>query len=328
MAAITNTFKTSDAVGNREELSNVIDMITPEDTPIYSKIGTGSCDSIHPEWETDVLRAPGANIVAEGDEYAYGAVTPPTRVGNYTQIMRDSFIVSRSQNKVDNAGKQEKVARQKVKLGKALRKDVELAIVTNNGSKATDPREFGGLPTWLTSNVSRGATGANGGYNSGTGVTDEATDGTQRAMTRALVDDVLQSVYESGGDTRHIVVSPYNKRVFATFMSDANVAPFRYAASKQNQTAIHNVEVYLGPLGEVMVVPNRVMSTAATARNAFLIDPDSLSFDWLRPFAEDTDVSRTGDAEKCVVIGEGTLRVRNQAANGVVADLFGLTAST
>ena len=38
MATITNTFLSTSARGNREELSNVVDRITPEDTPIYSMI--------------------------------------------------------------------------------------------------------------------------------------------------------------------------------------------------------------------------------------------------------------------------------------------------
>ena len=39
MAIVTNTFQSTSAVGNREELSNIVDRITPEDTPIYSAIG-------------------------------------------------------------------------------------------------------------------------------------------------------------------------------------------------------------------------------------------------------------------------------------------------
>jgi len=38
MAVIANTFQSTSAVGNREELSDVVSRITPEDTPIYSMI--------------------------------------------------------------------------------------------------------------------------------------------------------------------------------------------------------------------------------------------------------------------------------------------------
>jgi hypothetical protein len=47
----------------------------------------------------------------------------------------------------------------------------------------------------------------------------------------------------------------------------------------------------------------------------------------LRPIQEDK-VAKTGDAENGVLIAEGCLKVVNEAGIGVVADVFGLTAST
>lgn len=330
MAIVANTFQSTDAVGNREELSDVVSRITPEDTPIYSMIPKGKCDSTHPEWEIDDLAAPAENIQLEGDEYDFAAITPPERVGNYTQIMRKDWIISNTQEAVDNAGRVEKRKYQKLKKGIEIRKDVELAIVTNNASVAGATREFGGLPSWLTTNVSRGATGANGGFSSGTGLTVAATDGTQRAFTKALLDTTMQAGYTNGANFRHVSVSPYVKSVFVTFMSDSNVASFRYAVSNGKQNSIvANADVYEGPFGKVMIHPNRVQATSAgVARNAFLLDTDMLSFDWLRKIQEDKGVAKTGDADKGVIIGEGTLRVKNEQGLGVVADLFGLTAAS
>lgn len=329
MAKLTNTFVTTDAKGNREELSDVVSRITPEDTPLYSLMGTGSIVSTNPQWEIDTLAAPAANIQAEGDEYTFSAITPPVRVGNVAQIMRKEFIISNTQEVVDNAGRIEKIKEQKLKKGIELRKDIEFAIVSNTASLKTDPRRFGSLPSWLTTNVSRGASGANGGYSAGTGLTVAATNGTQRAFTKALLDATMQSAYNNGANVTHAVVSPYVKSVFTTFLSDANVATFRYAASADsNNTIISTADVYLGDFGKVMIVPNRVMAaSAAVARNAYLIDPSMLSFDYLRKIAEDKDVAKTGDASKRVLICEGTLRVKNEAGLGVIADLFGVSAA-
>jgi hypothetical protein len=78
-----------------------------------------------------------------------------------------------------------------------------------------------------------------------------------------------------------------------------------------------------------MVVPNRVMANSAgVARNAYLIDNDMLEFKWLRKIQEDKNVAKTGDAKKGVIIGEGTLCIKNEKGLGVIADVFGLTAST
>ncbi len=331
MAIVTNTFQSTSAVGNREELSDVVNRITPEDSPIYSLIGSTSCKTTHPEWEYEELDAPAANIQLEGDEYDFTALVPATRVGNYTQILRKDWIVSNTQNTMDNAGDAEKgLKKQKLRKGIALRKDVEFSIVSNTASTTTTTRTSGGLPTWLETNTSRGAAGgADGGFNSGDGLTDVAVDGTQRAFTKVLLDGTMQSAYEAGANVKHIVCSPYLKSVFVSFMSDSNVASFRYAAAGgSDNTIIATADVYEGPYGKVMIAPNRVQSTAATSRNAFLIDPDLMEWKWFRKIKEDTGIAKTGDANKKVLIGEGTLCVKNEAAHGVVADCFGLTAGT
>lgn len=329
MAALANTQLTTTSVGNREELSDVINRITPEDTPIYTDIRKGKCSSVHPEWEVDELLPPGENIRTEGDEYAFDAGDTPDRLGNYTQIMRKTGIVSETQETVDQAGNANKVRYQKLKRGIELRKDVELAIVTNNASVAGATREFGGLPTWIETNVSRGASGTNGGFDINTGLTTAAGNGTQRAFTKTLLDDVMQQGYQNGADFRNVYVSPYVKSVFVTFMSNANVAPFRYSVTDgERNSIIANADIYEGPFGKVFIKPNRVQAvSAAVARNAFLVDTSMLSFLWLRSIHEDKEVARTGDAKKYVLIGEGTLKVHNEAGIGVVADLFGLTAS-
>ncbi|PDT47327.1 head protein [Sinorhizobium fredii] len=330
MAVVTNTFQSTSAVGNREDLSDIVSRITPQDTPIYSMIGKTKCTNTRPEWEIDSLRAPAANAQLEGDEYAYSAITVPTRVSNRTQIFREGWVVSKTQEAIDNAGSVEKIAEQKVKSAIHVRKDMELAIVSNTASVGGATRVLGGLPSWLTTNVSRGATGANGGYSSGTGLTVAATNGTQRAFTKALLDTVMQTGYQSGADFSDVIVSPYVKSVFVTFMSDSNVAAFRYAADgKGKNTIVGTADIYEGPFGKVMVKPNRVMATSAgVARNAFLLTPDFLKWGNLRAIQEDPNLAKTGDAVKGMIIGEGTLEVLNEAAHGVVADVFGLTAST
>lgn len=330
MAVVTNTFRSTSATGNREELSDIVSRITPEDTPIYSLIEKESFKTTHPEWETDDLASPANNVIPEGDDYTFSATTPAVRVGNYTQILRKDGIISGTQDATDNAGRVEQVRYQKLKKAVELRKDVEFSIVTANASVAGTTRQSGSLSTWITSNVSRDAGGANGGYSSGTGLTVAPTNGTQRAFTKTILDSVMQQGYVSGANFRHLVVSPYVKSVFVTFMSDSNVASFRYAASTgKDNSIIANADVYEGPFGKVMVHPNRVMAgSAALARNGFLLDTEYLSWGWFRKIAEDKEVAKTGDAKKFVMLGEGALKVKNQKGLGVAADLYGLTAAS
>ncbi len=327
MAVVANTVLTSAAVGNREELDNFVSMITPTDTPIYTLAGKEKASSKHPEWEYESLDTVADNAQPEGNEYAFDAVSAPTRVGNYAQIFTKTFRFSGTQQAVDNAGNAEKRVHELMKKGKALRKDIELSILLNTASTNTDPRRSGGLPTWLTTNVSRGAgSGANGGFVNG--VTTVEVNGDLRAWSKALTDSVLQQIYASGGDVTTVVCSSYNKGVFATFMSDTNVAAFRYAAGKGTNTIIGTADIYESPWGAVKVQADRVMSYGATtARRVFAIDPGMLKWMTLRSIQEDK-VAKTGDAENGVLIAEGCLKVVNQAGLGVVADVYGLTAST
>jgi hypothetical protein len=330
MATVTNTFQSTSAVGNREELSDVVSRITPEDTPIYSMVEKVTFKTTHPEWETDDLAAPAANIQEEGDDYTFGATLPAVRLGTYTQIMRKEGILSGSQNATDNAGSVEQVKYQKLKKGVELRKDVEYAIVDRNASVGGATREMGSMSSWITSNVDRGVGGVNGGFSSGTGLTVAPTNGTQRAFTKTILDDVMQDGYNNGANFGHVFVSPYVKSVFVTFMSDNNVASFRYAASNgKNNSIVANADVYEGPFGKVMIHPDRVMAgSGGLARNAFFVDPEYLQFGWFRKIKEDKDVAKTGDAKKFVLIGEGALKPTNEKGLGVAADLYGLTAST
>lgn len=86
--------------------------------------------------------------------------------------------------------------------------------------------------------------------------------------------------------------------------------------------------VYLSDFGEALVKSNRQMATDATsARNALLIDPKYASVGILRPMQTEYP-AKTGDANKFVIKCEWSLVMKNQAAHGIAADLFGLTSST
>jgi|SRR6056300_509900 len=334
MAQVTNTYESYDAIGNREELADKIYQITPEETPFISMIGRKSVSSVHPEWQTDTLATPvTTNAQPEGDDWSYDAITPTTRVGNYTQIANKTFIISRTQDKTSKAGRKSELAREVAKKGVELRTDMEVQLLSNTASSAgtgdgATNRVSGGFRAWLTSNDDLGAGGASGGFSGGT--VSAATNGTQRAFTKAILDATILSTYNNGGNPSSMMMSPYVKTVFSGFMDDANVAPFRYAAEKGKKNAIiASAEVYLSDFGEIAMIPNRQMARAgaAVARNAFLVDPKMVSlgeFDAIKL----EKPAKTGDAEKRVLICEYTLCVHNEAAHGVAADLYGLTASS
>lgn len=339
MAQISNTYETYDvgsAGGNREELADKIYQITPEETPFLSLIGRKPVASTHPEWLLDTLASPDtANNQPEGNDWNYDAITPPTRVGNYTQISDKKIIVSRTQDKTSKAGRKSELAYNVAKKGVELRIDMEAIVLGNQASTAgsgngATNRKLGAFRAWLASNDAMGSGGSSGGFNTSTSVVDAATNGTQRAFTKAILDSVILSTYNAGGSPKTLMLAPYTKTVFSTFMSDSNVAPQRYETPSKGQTTIvAAADMYLSDFGPISVVPNRQMARAgaAVARNAFLIDPRMVSLGVFDDIQLEKP-AKTGDAEKRVLVTEYTLLVNNEAAHGVAADLYGLTSSS
>jgi hypothetical protein len=333
MAQLANTFESYDAVGNREELSDKIYQITPEETPFISLIGRKGVSSTHPEWQTDTLGAVDLdNNQPEGNDWTFDAISPTTRVGNYTQISNKPVIISRTQEQTSKAGRKSELAREIAKRGVELRIDMENILLSNQASSAgtgdgATNRKLGGLRAWLATNDSLGGGGSSGGFSSST--VTAANNGTQRAFTKALLDDVILSTYNAGGSPRVALVSPYVKTVFSRIMDDADVVPLRKELKGNGQaTIVAAADMYQSDFGLITFVPNRQMARAGAtvARNAFIVDPKMVAlgvFDDIK----NEKVAKTGDAEKRVLITEYTLLVNNEAAHGVIADLYGMSAS-
>jgi len=307
-----------------------------EETPFLSLIGHSPIKTTHPEWQTDTLATPDTtNNQPEGNDWTYDARTATTRVGNYAQISEKTLIVSRTQDKTDTAGRKSDLAYHVQKAGRELKTDMEVILLSNQASSAgsgngATNRTLGGMRAWLASNDDLGGSGASGGFNTSTSVVDAATNGTQRAFTKAIMDSVILNTYNAGGSPTVGMVSPYVKTVFSTMLDDANIVPLRASAQTRGKnTLIASAEIYHSDFGNISIMPNRQMARAGAtiARNGFFIDPQMVVmgvFDDIKLHKP----AKTGDAEKRVLNTEYTLCVKNEAAHGVAADLYGLTAST
>lgn len=330
MTQVTGAFDSYDAVGNREELSNRIWMLSPEDTPFMSLIGREPVKTTHPEWQTDTLATPAANAKVEGDTWTFSDTDATSRVGNYTQISDKNLNVTKTQERVDKAGRKSEKAYKLKKRSTELKKDMEFNLLQNNASvagNATTARELGGFPAWLETNAFREGGGTDGGFNSGTGLVDAAGNGSLRAFTQGQLNDVIESTYKnSTGNVTTIMLSPYNKRVFSGF---PGISDLRSEVKGKKQATIYaGADMYVSDFGDMMVVPNRIMATnAATARYVYTISPEYAKVGILRDIQKH-DVAQIGDADRAVINCEYTLVVKNEAAHGCVADVYGLTAST
>ena len=157
MATPANTTSTYDAIGNREDLSDMIYDISPTQTPFISGISREAATATNHEWQTDALAtASAANKVIEGDDATTTAASPTVRLGNYTQISDKVPRVTRTQRQVDSAGRGDELDYQIMKSAKELKRDMESAILANKakavGSESV-ARELAGVESWLATNT-------------------------------------------------------------------------------------------------------------------------------------------------------------------------------
>tara|TARA_Y100000385_G_scaffold285846_1_gene346587 strand:- start:322 stop:1269 length:948 start_codon:yes stop_codon:yes gene_type:complete len=313
MAQPTNLYDTFDTTGIREDLTDVIYNISPEDTPILSAIPRTAAKGTKHEWQLDALAAPAANSVIEGDDATIDAMVATTRAFNFTQIQDKVIALSGTQSSVDAAGRADEMAYQIAKKSKELKKDMEFALIkgtVQEAGDATDARDLGSLPTWIKTN---GDAGTSGTLSTGSG-TDLPGSGTDRDLTETILKTVIQEVYTSGGDLDLLVVPPSVKQVISGF--NANTTRFGPAEKKVEYAAI---DVYSSDFGDIQVVPNRVMATT-DEKLCLLLQSDMAAAAYLRDF-QVVDLAKTGDSEKKQLLCEWTLEMRNEAAHGIILDI-------
>lgn len=320
MAIVTNTFTKYSVVGLREDLSNLIANISPEETPFVTNITKRrNVSNTFFEWQQDSLAAAAANAQIDGDDVAsFSATTATSRLGNYTQILRNDFIIADNLGgNLDLAGRRSEIAYQTAKIGKEQRRDLEFnlcgvnqaAVAGNN----TTARKTASLSAFIKTNTSKGTGGADPTVSSGV-VNAARTDGTQRQFSEAMLKDTIQSAWTEGGSPTMLMVGAFNKRAVSAF---AGIAAQRYMAPSDGPTSIIGAaDVYLSDFGSVTIVPNRF----SRSRDAYLIDPDLIEIATLRPMTSQ-ELAKTGDATKFMIIQESGLQVNQEAGLGIIADL-------
>jgi len=311
----TNTFATYAAKGIREDLSNVIYSISPEETPYVSNIGKGTITNTAFDYQTDSLAAAGANVQLEGDETAYDAVVATVRLQNYAQISRKSVVISGTQDKVNTAGRRQELSYQIAKRGSELKRDIEFSCLNNQAAvagDATTARSTASLQAYLKTNSNKAGDGTDPVYT--TVPTDPRSDGTQRDFTEAILKDVIQQVWTEGGTPKILMVGSFNKQAASAF---AGIAGQRFnTTGAKPSTIVAAADIYVSDFGNVSIVPNRFHS----ARSAFVIDPEYASIDFLRPM-QTIEMAKTGDADKRLMLCEWGHRVKTEKAHGIAADL-------
>ena len=157
--SFSNTFDTTNTgpgVSNREDLTDVLTILAPEETPILSSANKERATATNVEWTVDSLSAPstagiseGADVTAFTDQFAGRA-----RLGNRVQKFRRDYMVSDLQEAVDSVGPA-KIAQAEAKAIRELKRDVEATLAGTQDSAVENgagvANQLRGLGDWIDS---------------------------------------------------------------------------------------------------------------------------------------------------------------------------------
>ena len=108
MGLPTNALATYEAIGNREDLSDIIYRIDPTDCPFMTAAEREKATAVNHEWQRQSLASVNtSNAVLEGDDAVTTAVTVTVRLGNIAQISSKTARVTGTQQVVQHAGRDE-----------------------------------------------------------------------------------------------------------------------------------------------------------------------------------------------------------------------------
>lgn len=318
MAAVTNAYTTTSAVGIREDLSNNIYRVDVEDTPFQAAVGTSKATNTLHEWQTRALSAVNtSNAVPEGDEVARAASTANVRRNNVCQISRKDATVSGTLEEVDKAGRDSEMALQMADRSIELRKDMEAILISNQAFANSTTRTLRGFEAWIRTNTSRGPGSGTAGDDPADPAATPGTTATDanalRAFTETLFLDTLQKVYTAGGNVSVALMGPGQKRTASGF-AGRSASQVMVGKNEIRQSA----GLYDSDFGVVKLVPHRYVRSSG--RTVLLVDPENVKVSYLRKMVR-FPLAKVGDAETRVILSEYTLEMSNEKAHGVIADL-------
>lgn len=295
----TNTFQTYAAIGNREDLIDIITNISPMDTWFTSNTGSTRAISTLHEWQTDALDTAAANAQIEGNDASAEAVTATVRLGNYTQILWKVFFISETQRAIVAAGRNDEMDYQTLKMSKSLARDIEFALVLNASSNAgasATARQLKGVLGWITSNVT-------------------TVSATTVALTEATYNKNLALIWAAGGYPTVTLVGSYQKQQISGFTSNVR------RIEAEEKKLVNSVDVYESDFGMIMVRLHHILHDNNPGYVVNLGVMELWVKAWLRPVNR-IELAKTGSSDKYKIEAELTLESRNQAGSGMITGLF------
>jgi len=269
----------------REDLLSIITNLSPNETQLISGLGTSNATSIRHEWLIDTLGDVKANAQLEGAAATYHTITDPTRLNNYTQIIKQGYNISDTERSTDNAGFEDRYRYEQVKAMKMWKNDAEYSLM--RGSLASGQTNVARLMRGVKDSLSL--------ITAQSGV----------SMTETMLNDYFQAVWDNTSTMVNAVYCPmYMKRKISGFTAGSTKN-----TNNSDRRLINAVDVYEADAASVVkLFAHRYVSISGTDTNygVVCINEDMFKVAYLRkPFLQ--EIAKTGDFSGGNIVGELTL---------------------
>ena len=217
--AIATSYNVTETQGARQDLSNQLKRVAPEETPMYATLPQSEAPkALLTEWLVDDLPNPEyGSPKPDGADLSFNTdftneIANRVRLGNRIQQFQRQAAVSPLSEMIDVAGPQTSLAAaSKARTLIALKTDIEAAIGSNQDlavGDGTTGDKLQGIMAYNNPNATSGAfdTAAKQNFRSigGAGAVDGSVANsrfslTANTLTEAHFRNLLQTVYEGGG---------------------------------------------------------------------------------------------------------------------------------
>jgi len=333
--SFSNTFDTTNTgsgVSNREDLTDVLTILAPEETPILSSANKERATATNVEWTVDSLAAPqtagiseGADVTAFTDKFAGRA-----RLGNRVQKFRRDFMVSDMQEAVDSVGPA-KIAQAEAKAIRELKRDIEATIAgtqdsaTENGAGVAN--QLRGLGDWLDS---AGPADVPASFRTPADSIFTTTEANAAPFSESDLNSIISSIFRVTGSASNLmlVADTGLRQVIADFArvsagATENIRSVNY--NGESGTIKLSVDLYESDHGVVSIVnqnPDCAPSFGGntTTGSGYIVNPEYYGIHELIPMGS-TRLPNLGGGERGFVDCALTLGVYHPGAHGVIQDV-------
>lgn len=296
--SVLQTYGTT--AGNREDILDVLQMVSPETTPLFTRLpDAGATATLH-QWVEYTLASGSGNAAVEGATATGDTTSSKARKSNYCQIITKTGAVSGTQRKVDAVGGDEEFAfeMKKKMLEWKIGAEEDLIKQTSAAGNATTARRMTGLIDAIQTNRVTGSANT-------------------VALTETVFNDLLQKIFEAGSEPDTCYVNGFNKRRISQFAT-SNTRQLQMAGNYKLQ---NRVSVYESDFGTIEIVLERYMPL-----NVGVVIKDSLFRKaWLRK-PSTFPLAKRGDLDEFQIVGELTLEHLNERSGGVLSAFATATA--